>query len=148
MSAQNFIALSIFFAAIGDASYLLFIKFALATKNNLSKWMQDYTWLPNMEQVLSNPELMDQMHQNFVRNINWLIGLVILINIIAYISFYKRKKRAVKYIRNLALTGFILGAFSVWEAREHGTIWITIMLFTLPLYFIIYRGLKHFKINF
>ena len=143
----EFIFLAIFLAAFGDATYLVFIKFVLGSEANLRSWMQDYRWIPNMELILRNPELMSQMKNNFNYMLNILIGGVIFINLIGYFYFIKRKKFAIKYMRNLALTGFILGIFSIFEARAHGTLWVVLMAILIPAYFVIYRGMKYHDYN-
>ncbi len=143
----EFVFLAIFLAAFGDATYLVFVKFVLGSEENLRSWMQDYQWVPNMNLILHNPELMSQMRHSFNSLINILIGGVIFINLIGYFYFIKRKKFAIKYMRNLALTGFILGIFSISEARTHGKLWIVLMGLLIPAYFIIYRGMKYHDYN-
>lgn len=140
----QFVLLVIFFSILGDGTYLIFLKFALATEENLKVWMNQYSWMPNMNIILHNPELMTQMQSSFQKTLNLLIGFVILLNLIGYFYFYRQKNFAIKYIRNLAITGLILGVFAAWEAYGHGVIWTIAMIGIMPLYFVIYRGIKYY----
>jgi hypothetical protein len=144
---SQFIFMAIFLSILGDGTYLIFIKFVLGTEENLTKWMNEYHWIPNMKLILQNPELRSQMQHNFHSLLNILIGAVIFINMIGYFYFIKKKKFAVKYVRNLAITGSMLGIFAVWEARQHGTTWVVLMSLLIPLYLIIYRGFKFHNIK-
>jgi len=144
INLSQFIFLSIFLSFAGDGVYILFLKFVLGSQENLERWMQSNSWMPNMKIILGNPELMTQMLKSFNQFLNLLIILFILLNLIGYIFFYKKKKFAVKYVKNLAFTGLVLGIFAVWEAKDHGTFWITIMALLLPLYFVVYRGIKYY----
>lgn len=139
----QFVFLAIFLSAFGDATYLVFVKFVLGSEKNLNLWMREYQWVPNMSLIIHNPELMSQMKSSFHYMLNLLIGGVIFINLIGYIYFIKRKAFAIKYVRNLAVTGALLGVFTIWEARDHGTLWIVLMSILIPAYFVIYRGLKY-----
>lgn len=148
ISFKLFVPVAIFFSLAGDLSYFVFIKFALATKENLLNWLKDYSWLPNMNLILSNQEMLDKLYQDFQRNINILIGIVIIMNLFSYISFYKKRPKAVKYLKNLSLIGLVLGFFTIWEAWNYGTFWVVIMFLTIPLYWIVYRGIKYYKDEF
>lgn len=148
ISFNMFVPVAIFLSFTGDLSYFIFIKFALATKENLLHWLKEYSWLPNMGLILNNKEILDQLHRDFQRNINIIIGLVILTNIISYFLFFIKRPKAIKYLKNLSLVGFVLGFFTVWEAWNYGTFWISVMIITIPFYWIVYRGITHYKDDF
>lgn len=143
MGPNQFIFTAVFFSIIGDGTYLVFLKFVLGSEKNLKIWMQNYAWMPNMDIILSNADLASQMTRSFNSMLNILIGLVIFTNLIGYFFFIKQKKFAISYIKNLALTGALLGIFAVWEAKEHGLLWVVLIGISIPLYYFIYRGI-HF----
>ncbi len=141
---STFIFLSIVLSFAGDGIYLIFVKFVLGSEENLKHWMESYSWMPNMKLLLNNPELLSQMQASFHLILNTLIALVLAFNLMGYIFFFKRKRFAIKYVRNLAFTGLILGFFAIWEAKDHGLLWIALMILLIPLYFVVYRGIKYF----
>jgi hypothetical protein len=144
INLSQFIFLSIFLSFAGDGVYIIFLKFVLGSQENLERWMQSNSWMPNMNIILNNPELKAQMLKDFPQFLNILIILFILFNILGYIFFYQKKKFAVKYVKNLAFTGLILGIFAIWEAKDHGIFWIVVMALLIPLYFVVYRGIKYY----
>lgn len=144
INISTFIFLSILFSFAGDGVYLVFLKFVLGSEENLKVWMHNYAWMPNMKIILNNPELMTQMQDSFQYILNLLIVFFLIFNVIGYFFFFKQKRFAIKYVKNLAITGLILGIFAIWEAKDHGTLWIIIMALLLPLYFVVYRGIKYF----
>ena len=147
INPDQFVFLAVFLSLIGDGSYLVFLKVVISSQENLKKWMHEYSFLPNMQMILENPAMIKQMWNSFQLILNCMIGAVLLTNIIGYIFFYNKKKFGINYMKSLALTGLIFSIFTLWETASYSLFWKSVMTALIPIYFYIYRGIKHYYIT-
>lgn len=144
LARKDFIVRSIFFSLVGDLSYLSFLHFVFLKHDRLAQMLKSYKMIPEIDLFLQDPALMMSLQSSFQKIFWILFTAVIGLNVVAYIFYWFHKSYGIKYMRSLSLTGLIFSIPTVFEAQDHGSRWMFMMVLMVPLYFYLYRGTRYY----
>jgi len=145
ITLKTFFLLAIFFSLVGDLSYLLFLKLQISNVSDFSKMMNEYVvFFPNLKGMFLNPIFVEKTFSTFQFVVSSFILITLISNGVAYYFFSKKKKYGIQYMFSLSVTGLLFSIPGIMEAKNHGTFWLSLMIFMIPLYFFLWRGMHAF----